>query len=130
MDSRRERFYLRNTLVGLAKCLERQYITVELRNECYVNGKITSVDGFMNIQMDDVVFQNPNNDQAKFEYFFIQARNVRYVHLPPKFDVQEELQHFNKTFGRKLKVDMRQTQRIRKTEKFHKQILDSLPDLN
>lgn len=54
--SKKEILLFFNTLCGLVKNLERRYTTVDLRNECCVTGKIIKVDGFMNIEMEDVVF--------------------------------------------------------------------------
>ncbi|KAJ8962808.1 hypothetical protein NQ318_001208 [Aromia moschata] len=52
--TKQEKFFFFNTLTGLAKALEGQYTTVDLRNECCVTGKITHVSGKMNLEMEDV----------------------------------------------------------------------------
>lgn len=44
-DSRREKFYLFNSLVILAQGVEGKYTTVDLRNESSVSGRIDLVDG-------------------------------------------------------------------------------------
>lgn len=36
----------------------------------------------MNVLMEDVVFVNPRGDRFLFDSFFVQSRNIRYVHVP------------------------------------------------
>lgn len=36
----------------------------------------------MNITMTDAVFINGKGEKHKFDHFFIQSRNVLYVHIP------------------------------------------------
>lgn len=54
--SKEDKFFFYNTLTGLVKGLEGQYTTIDLRNESCVTGKITFIDGQMNVEMEDVVF--------------------------------------------------------------------------
>jgi len=37
---------------------------------------------YMNIVMKDCVFTDPRGDSFKFDMFFVQARNIRNVHIP------------------------------------------------
>ena len=37
---------------------------------------------YMNIVMKDCVFTDPRGDSFKYDMFFIQARNIRSVHVP------------------------------------------------
>lgn len=41
----KEKFLFHNTLLCIVKALEGQNVTVDLRNDAYVCGKISSVDG-------------------------------------------------------------------------------------
>ncbi|XP_067013340.2 U7 snRNA-associated Sm-like protein LSm10 [Anabrus simplex] len=78
----REKYLFFNNLVCLVNGLCGKYTTVDLRNESFVTGKIDQVDGYMNIVMTDTVFTDGRGQEHPFEMFFIQARNIRYVHIP------------------------------------------------
>lgn len=39
---------------------------------------------FMNVQMEDAVLILNNGEQYSFDNYFVQARNIRYVHIPEK----------------------------------------------
>lgn len=47
------------TLSSAVKSLEGHYTTVDLRNESCVTGLVSFVDGFMNIELEDVIFYDP-----------------------------------------------------------------------
>ncbi|XP_078049614.1 U7 snRNA-associated Sm-like protein LSm10 [Augochlora pura] len=83
-ESKEEQFTWFNTLLILLKALKNEKTTVDLRNEASVYGTIHHPDSFMNIVMKDCVFTDPRGGQYNFDMFFIQARNIRYVHIPPK----------------------------------------------
>ncbi|KAG8298522.1 U7 snRNA-associated Sm-like protein LSm10 [Homalodisca vitripennis] len=83
----REKFFALNGLVCLVQSLEGKYTTVDLRNESSVYGRIEDVDVFMNISMSAAVFINGKGEKYKFDNFFIQARNVRYVHIPDEVPI-------------------------------------------
>lgn len=36
----------------------------------------------MNVVMRDCVFTDPRGDSFKYDMFFVQARNIRSVHIP------------------------------------------------
>lgn len=36
----------------------------------------------MNISLTSAVFCDPQGHEYAFEYLFVQARNIRYVHIP------------------------------------------------
>uniref|UniRef100_T1IY48 Sm domain-containing protein n=1 Tax=Strigamia maritima TaxID=126957 RepID=T1IY48_STRMM len=90
--SLKERAITCNTLVCLVKSLEKKATTIELKNESSVTGNIESVDAYMNVQMNDVVFLAPNGSLKKFQTFFIQGRQVRYVHIPDDVDIGVAIQ--------------------------------------
>lgn len=54
-----EKHHFYNNLVCLAKALTGKYIVIDLRNDATVTGKIDHVDGYMNVEMKDVLFYNP-----------------------------------------------------------------------
>ncbi|KAG5319262.1 LSM10 protein, partial [Pseudoatta argentina] len=81
-DSRREQYFLYNTLSILLKAVEKTRTTVDLRNEATIVGIIENADAYMNIVMKDCVFTDPRGDSFKYDMFFVQARNIRSVHVP------------------------------------------------
>lgn len=85
-SSKYDMFKFYNTLTGVVRALVNHYTIVDLRNESYVSGRIESVDGNMNIEMNDVVFYDPKGKKHMFEHFFISCRNIRYVHIPKKLN--------------------------------------------
>ncbi|XP_018344154.1 PREDICTED: U7 snRNA-associated Sm-like protein LSm10 isoform X2 [Trachymyrmex septentrionalis] len=81
-DSRREQYFLYNTLSILLKAVEKTRTTVDLRNEATIVGIVENADAYMNIVMKDCVFTDPRGDSFKYDMFFVQARNIRSVHVP------------------------------------------------
>ncbi|CAB3378946.1 Hypothetical predicted protein [Cloeon dipterum] len=71
-------------LSELDDAVSNQYCTVELRNGDAVSGKLSYVDGFMNISLVDAVFITSDDQQHHFEFFFVQARNIRFITIPQK----------------------------------------------
>ncbi|KAF5271748.1 hypothetical protein FQA39_LY08071 [Lamprigera yunnana] len=55
-DSRKEKYYFYNTLAGFVKHLEQEYVLIDLQNESSVSGKIVYVDGYMNVDLENVIF--------------------------------------------------------------------------
>lgn len=53
-----EVFHYYNSLVCIPKALIGRYTLIDLRDDSCVSGRITDVDGYMNVQMEDVVFYN------------------------------------------------------------------------
>ncbi|KOB73082.1 U7 snRNA-associated Sm-like protein LSm10 [Operophtera brumata] len=78
----KEKFFYHNTLLCLVKALQGKNITVDLRNDSYVCGFISSVDGYMNISFTNAIYCDPQGNEYAFENLFIQSRNIRYVHVP------------------------------------------------
>lgn len=65
--SKAEKFNFYNSLICLAKALTGKYTIVDLRNDASVTGKINFVDGYMNIEMEDVVFYNPRGELITYK---------------------------------------------------------------
>ncbi|EFN71819.1 U7 snRNA-associated Sm-like protein LSm10 [Camponotus floridanus] len=83
LDSKRERHFLYNSLSILLKAVEKQRTIIDLRNEASIFGIVEQTDAYMNVVMRDCVFTDPREDSFKFDMFFVQARNIRCVHIPP-----------------------------------------------
>ncbi|XP_076374037.1 U7 snRNA-associated Sm-like protein LSm10 [Tachypleus tridentatus] len=101
MASLRERALSTKTLVCLIQALQERETTVELRNEVSISGRIEIVDGYMNLTMSDVTLTTPNNEQRKYESFFVQGKQVRFVHIPDDINIVEAIkQQLNLIRGR------------------------------
>ena len=78
-------------MVCLLKAIEGLETTVELRGEKEVTGKIIHVDGYMNITMKYVTFKSLSQEK-KFVDFFVNGRNIRYVHIPDEIDMKQAME--------------------------------------
>ncbi|XP_043283123.1 U7 snRNA-associated Sm-like protein LSm10 isoform X2 [Venturia canescens] len=86
-DTSEEKFYFYNSLAILLKAVEGERTTVDLRNEASIYGTIEQADGYMNIVIKDCIFTDPRGDKFPYEIFFVHARNIRYVHIPPNIPI-------------------------------------------
>jgi len=91
MTSAQDKFLKGSNLSGLLSACAGQVITVELRNEAYVTGKLVASDGFMSCMLENARLIDPSGNQQKFDNFFVQNRLIRYVQLPESLDVGEFL---------------------------------------
>ncbi|XP_076303810.1 5' nucleotidase A isoform X3 [Lasioglossum baleicum] len=71
-ESQKEKFNLFNTLSILLRAVKNEKTTVDLRNEASVYGTVEHTDA---------------GDSYNYDMFFVQARNIRYVHIPPKIRI-------------------------------------------
>lgn len=71
--SKKEQFLFYNTLIGLVGTLESSYTTIDLRNDCYVCGKISKVDGYMNVELENVDFYDIRG------IFCIQILHINFI---------------------------------------------------
>lgn len=92
METGREKFFFRNTMLCLLKAIEGMATTVELRNEKDVIGTIEKVDGFMNITMKDVTLRTWDSRQ-KFDHFFVNGKTIRYVHIPDEVNMKQAMEN-------------------------------------
>ncbi|XP_034936036.1 U7 snRNA-associated Sm-like protein LSm10 [Chelonus insularis] len=117
LSTTKEKFFFYNTLSILLKAVENKKTTIDLRNEAYIFGTVHEVDGYMNVVMSKCIFTDPVGNKFKFDTFFVQARNIRCVHIPPNIRmvpaINEQLGRMkhqmknplkNSTQGRTLKM--------------------------
>ncbi|XP_015434959.1 PREDICTED: U7 snRNA-associated Sm-like protein LSm10 [Dufourea novaeangliae] len=129
-ESRKERFKLFNSLAILLKAVENEKTTVDLRNEGSVYGTVEYADAVMNIVMKDCIFTDPRGDSHNYDMFFVQARNIRYVHIPPKIRIipaiKERIQHlishkkgrtYTKSTFRRIRAEQKQREGLVAVEK-------------
>lgn len=91
METARERFYFRNTMLCLLKAIEGMHTTVEMRDEKEVSGVIIKVDGYMNISMKDAVMKRMGKEQ-RFDQFFVNGKTIRYVHIPDEVNIKQAME--------------------------------------
>ncbi|CAL1689241.1 unnamed protein product [Lasius platythorax] len=84
---KREKHSFYNSLSILLKAVEKQRTTVDLRNEASIFGIVEQADAYMNVVMRDCIFTDPRGDSFKFDMFFVQARNIYCVHIPPNIRI-------------------------------------------
>ncbi|KAG7206838.1 hypothetical protein KM043_000742 [Ampulex compressa] len=105
-------------LAILLKAVENERTTVDLRNEASIFGTVEQADAYMNIVMRDCVFTDPRGDSYDYDVFFVQARNIRYVHIPPKIRIipaiQAQLRQLSR--GPKCRSNTRRTLKIKRAQ--------------
>lgn len=80
-----------NGLTCLVQGLTGLYTTVDLRNDCYVSGKIDIVDRSMNITVSDAIFTDVCGNEFYYDMFFVKERNIRYVHIPEEVNIMQTI---------------------------------------
>nr|XP_050026097.1 U7 snRNA-associated Sm-like protein LSm10 [Dermacentor andersoni] len=91
MATPRERALVAKSLVLMLQALRGRQTTIELRNELSVWGTVENVDAFMNVDLCDATVVGPNGEKT-YTSFFVQGRQVRYVHIPDDIDMVAALQ--------------------------------------
>ncbi|CAH0722553.1 unnamed protein product, partial [Brenthis ino] len=126
----REKFFYHNTLLCLVKSLQNKNITIDLRNDSYVCGELSTVDGYMNISLNKAVYCDTQGNEYYFDNMFVQARNIRYVHIPQTIsmlgNIKDEL---NKGKHKNLDNDKKPPIKSRKATKALKQHMKVVADL-
>lgn len=92
--SKKEFFNVFNSLVCVPKILLNENVLIYLRNECWVAGKITDVDGFMNITFNDAVYCDQKGLTYRMENFMVRFRQILYIKIPDNIDIQEAVRDF------------------------------------
>lgn len=87
----RERTISENSLVILLQGLQGQVTTVDLRDESKASGRVLNVDAFMNVRLEEVLYQDRKGRLTNMADLFITGRNIRYVHIPEHMDIVETI---------------------------------------
>ena len=53
---------------------------------------VFQVDGYMNVNMKDVHFTKQASQTVHFEELFIQAKQIRFVHIPDEINMREAIE--------------------------------------
>ncbi|NXM79174.1 LSM10 protein, partial [Serilophus lunatus] len=88
----KERTIAENSLVLLLQGLCGRVTTVELRDESAAEGRLSSVDAFMNVRLARVTFTDRRGAVSRLDELFVTGRNIRYVHIPQDVDIRATLE--------------------------------------
>uniref|UniRef100_A0A8D8GDM6 U7 snRNA-associated Sm-like protein LSm10 n=1 Tax=Culex pipiens TaxID=7175 RepID=A0A8D8GDM6_CULPI len=128
MTDKKERYNSFNDLTALTQCLVDRNILIDLRNETSVAGKITNVDGFMNISMENVVYIDELGKQFRMDEFMIYPRYIRYIHIPKELEIKPVLeQHFANLSGAR-KQQQKPVRRTYKMKRAQQNQLETLAE--
>jgi small nuclear ribonucleoprotein (snRNP)-like protein len=75
-----------NSLVALLHALQGRKLIFELRNDVKISGRLSDCDEYMNVLIDDAVWQPLQGPARPFPFLFVKGRNIRLVHLPGNLD--------------------------------------------
>ncbi|XP_056645951.1 U7 snRNA-associated Sm-like protein LSm10 isoform X1 [Diorhabda sublineata] len=126
LGSKKEQFLIYNTLSSLVKALEGYYTTIDLRNESSVSGLVTKVDGFMNVEMEDVVYIDSTGISHFFNQFFVRHRNIRYVHIPEELSPNQIMQEQISGMKKPRIINKKRTFKQLRAQRYQKETLRSL----
>ena len=113
-ETARDKALMINSLVCLLKAMEGWQTTIEFRNENSVRGTVVRVDAHMNADMEDCTFTTLDGTSTHFEQFFVQGKNIRFVHIPDEMNIMQAI------FGQIGKFKKRLNERKVKTRVDHK----------
>ncbi|KAG8005369.1 U7 snRNA-associated Sm-like protein LSm10 [Nibea albiflora] len=92
INSIRERTIAENSMVVLLQGLQGEVTTVDLKNESTARGRVVNVDAFMNVRLEDVLYQDRQGQLTQLQDLFVTGRNIRYVHIPDHVDIMKTIQ--------------------------------------
>ncbi|TMS18624.1 U7 snRNA-associated Sm-like protein LSm10 [Larimichthys crocea] len=92
INSIRERTIAENSMVVLLQGLQGEVTTVDLKNESTAQGRVVNVDAFMNVRLEDVLYQDRRGQLTRLQDLFVTGRNIRYVHIPDHVDIMKTIQ--------------------------------------
>jgi small nuclear ribonucleoprotein (snRNP)-like protein len=75
-----------NSLVAVLHALQGRKLIFELRNDVKISGKLSHCDEYMNLLIDDAVWQPVQGPAKPYPFIFVKGRNLRMVHLPGNLD--------------------------------------------
>lgn len=88
------------SLCALLHALQGRKLIFELRNDVKVSGKLTHCDEYMNLIIDDAVWQPVQGPAKPYPFLFVKGRNLRMVHLPSNLDpaalLDKHIEHMKK----------------------------------
>ena len=105
--AKKERLTAERSLVCLLQACQGYKTVIEFRDDSFADGVLTQVDGFMNVFMNDVDFTMQGQDTRHFDELFVQAKQIRFVHIPDDINMREAIKRHLKTFNNANKPKLR-----------------------
>ncbi|KAL5287998.1 hypothetical protein ACFFRR_008689 [Megaselia abdita] len=112
---KREKHRIFNTLASVPVALIGHAVLIELHNLRSVAGRIVTVDGFTNIELEEVVLIDKTGKQFEFDHFLLKSESIKQIFLPEDFQEQEYLD-VNATLLKRSQ-EARQRMRAKNTKK-------------
>ena len=79
----------------------------------------------MNIILKDVIFRDTMNAEFSFETFFVQSKNIRYIHIPDDVKIVPAINQHIHSITKKRIVSL-DNAKNRKARERHQETLDEL----
>ncbi|KAF2077481.1 hypothetical protein CYY_001180 [Polysphondylium violaceum] len=87
------------TLLCVFSALKGTQITIQLRSDTEFYGTIENVDKHLNIELSDARSTNKFNQIIEYQLILVQSRNIRYIHIPDRIDLNNLLFIYSKTLS-------------------------------
>ncbi|KAN0023579.1 hypothetical protein ACTFIV_007966 [Dictyostelium citrinum] len=85
------------SLLCVFTALRGTQITIQLRSNCEIYGTITNVDAYLNIELSNATLTNRfNKKDQNIQEILIQSRNIRFIQIPDKIDLNSLLFLYSK----------------------------------
>lgn len=112
MSSAAEKFHASNTLSFVVGLCVGKVTTVELKNDCFVTGRVTEVcgpdfvlivlayhldfimrkvDGYMNVHLREAVHVDATGASRDLSDYYVPNRLIRWVQIPTEIDIKESI---------------------------------------
>ncbi|KAM9970911.1 hypothetical protein ACTFIR_002775 [Dictyostelium discoideum] len=94
------------SLLCVFTALRGTQITIQLRSNCEIYGTITNVDAYLNIELSDAKLTNTRHKNKRDEHvqeILIQSRNIRFIQIPDKIDLNSLLYLYSKQLSQSKK---------------------------
>ncbi|KAN0037912.1 hypothetical protein ACTA71_000083 [Dictyostelium dimigraforme] len=92
------------SLLCVFTALRGTQITIQLRSNCEIYGTITNVDAYLNIELSNATITNIfNKKDNNIQEILIQSRNIRFIQIPDKIDLNSLLFLYSKQLSQSKK---------------------------
>ena len=93
MLNSREKAILSNSLVVILRaCLEKE-LTIDLRNESSISGRVEYVSVDMNLTLSNAVYLKSNGIKINHKQITIRGNQIRFVQIPDSVDMITAIQN-------------------------------------
>lgn len=106
----RERAISCKTLICFLQSLMHERVTIELKDDCRVTGRLTHVDAYMNCNLETVLIQTPVSYLSEemvekhVPDYFVKGTRIRYVHFEDGIEPMARMEQRLKESGREYET--------------------------